>query len=115
VLLTAGSTLYLNFNPVHEPMMSLPLAAFQLVSAPIATMITRGFGAATVLLVLVLVLFFIARMIGGRGPGQLTPRQLRRRMAESHRDLSRYTERAMALQRAMSDGAAAADNGGSGP
>ena len=98
VLLTAGSTLYLNFNPIHQPMMSLPLAAYELVSAPIDNMITRGFGAATVLLVLVLVLFGAARMIGGRGPGQLTPGQLRRRMAESHRDLTRYQMRAAGSQ-----------------
>jgi phosphate transport system permease protein len=98
VLLTAGSTLYLNFNPIHQPMMSLPLAAYELVSAPIDNMITRGFGAATVLLVLVLVLFGAARMIGGRGPGQLTPGQLRRRMAESQRDLTRYQMRAAGSQ-----------------
>jgi phosphate transport system permease protein len=98
VLLTAGSTLYLNFNPIHQPMMSLPLAAYELVSAPIDNMITRGFGAATVLLVLVLVLFGAARMIGGRGPGQLTAGQLRRRMAESHRDLTRFQMRAAGSQ-----------------
>jgi phosphate transport system permease protein len=102
VLLTAGSTGYLNVNPVNGPMMSLPLAAYELVQNPEPTYITRGFGAAAVLLALVLVLFAVARLIGGRGPGQLTGRQLRRRMAASRRDLSRYTEHAMAGPAAMS-------------
>jgi phosphate transport system permease protein len=102
VLLTAGSTGYLNVNPVNGPMMSLPLAAYELVQNPEPNYITRGFGAAAVLLALVLVLFAIARLIGGRGPGQLTGRQLRRRMAASRRDLSRYTERAMAGPAAVS-------------
>jgi phosphate transport system permease protein len=48
------------------------------------------------LLALVVVLFFTARLIGGRGAGQLTSRQLARRMAASHRDLARYTARAAA-------------------
>jgi phosphate transport system permease protein len=99
VLLTAGFTNYINLNPVKGPMMSLPLAAYTLVATPNDKYIARGFGAAAVLLVLVIVLFAIARLIGGRGAGQLTSRQLRRRMAASHRDLTRYTKRAMAAPR----------------
>jgi phosphate transport system permease protein len=116
VLLTAGATGYFNFNPLNGPMMSLPLAAFTLVSSPEHTYIARGFGAATVLLALVIVLFAIARTIGGRGAGQLTSRQLRRRMAASRRDLSRYTERAMAGPAAtLADGGPANDYTGAGP
>jgi phosphate transport system permease protein len=89
VLLTAGETFYFNFNPLHGPMMSLPLAAYTLVQNPEPNYIARGFGSAFVLLVLVLVLFGIGRMIGGRGAGQLTSRQLRRRMAASRRVLAR--------------------------
>jgi phosphate transport system permease protein len=113
VLLTAGFTNYLNFNPVSGPMMSLPLEAYELVANPEPNYIARGFAAAAVLLVLVLVLFAIARMIGGRGPGQLTRRQARRRMAASRRDLTRYNKRAMARQQL--GGALAADYGGAGP
>src|SRR5580704_829152 len=114
VLLTAGATGYFNFNPVQGPMMSLPLAAFTLVANPEHNFIARGSGAAAVLLVLVLVLFFITRLIGGRGAGQLTARQLSRRMAGSQRDLTRY-ERAMAGQAAMQASGPATDYPAAGP
>jgi phosphate transport system permease protein len=93
VLITAGATGYTNTDPIHGPMMSLPLLAFISVQSPQAAEQARGFGAAAVLLVLVLVLFAIGRIIGGRGPGQLSARQMRRRRAASRRDLTRYTAR----------------------
>jgi phosphate transport system permease protein len=96
VLLTAGATNYLNFDPVSGPMMSLPLLAFTLVGNPEPNYITRGFGAAAALLVLVLVLFIIMRAVGGRGPGQMTDRQRRRRTAQSGRDAARIMARASA-------------------
>jgi phosphate transport system permease protein len=98
VLLTAGATGYLNTNPVRGPMMSLPLMAFLEVLQPFSQAQARGFGAAAALLLLVLALFAIARMLGGRGPGQLTARQQRRRAARSRRDLARFTRRARAAQ-----------------
>ncbi len=113
VLLTAGATFYFNFNPASGPMMSLPLAAYTLVQNPEPNYITRGFGAAVVLLVLVLVLFGIARMIGGRGAGQLTSRQLARRLAASRRDLARYTARTAVGQPPPAGGGLAADYRGS--
>lgn len=97
VLLTAGATNFLNLNPVRGPMMSLPLLAYSLVANPEPNYITRGFGAAAVLLALVLVLFIIVRAIGGRGPGQLTARQRRRRAAASRRDAARLSMRANVL------------------
>lgn len=93
VLLTAGFTAELNTNPLEGPMVSLPLAAFELVKSPEPTYIARGFGTAAVLLVLVLVLFVVARVIGGRGPGQLTRRQEHRRVKASRRDARRFTVR----------------------
>jgi phosphate transport system permease protein len=93
VLLTAGSTDYLNFNPTNGPMMSLPLWAYDEVTEPSSVSQARGFGAAVVLLVLVLVLFAVARKIGGRGPGQLSRGQQRRRGAASRRDLGRFARR----------------------
>ena len=90
VLLTAGVATALNWNPLSGPMMSLPLLAYISVGAPEIAEIERGFGAACVLLVLVLLLFATARAIGGRGPGQLTTRQQRRRALGSRRDLARF-------------------------
>ncbi|MFF7923020.1 phosphate ABC transporter permease PstA [Streptomyces mirabilis] len=90
VLLTAGFTQELNTNPLHDPMVSLPLAAFKLVESPEPTYIARGFGTAAVLLVLVLVLFVAARVVGGRGPGKLTRRQEHRRVRASRRDAQRF-------------------------
>jgi phosphate transport system permease protein len=89
VLLTAGFTQSLNANPTNGPMISLPLAAFQFIKSSEETFKIRGFAAATVLLGLVLILFVIARIIGGRGPGQLSNRQRRRAAARSRRDAAR--------------------------
>jgi phosphate transport system permease protein len=66
VLLTAGFTASLNLNPFNGPMISLPLAVFEFVKSPEPTMVARGFGTAAVLMILVLLLFIIARLIGGQ-------------------------------------------------
>lgn len=89
VLLTAGFTASLNTNPVEGPMITLPLATFEFVKSPEPAMIARGFGTAATLLVLVVILFVIARMIGGRGAGNLSPLQARRAKGRSRRDLAR--------------------------
>ncbi|MGW1722447.1 phosphate ABC transporter permease PstA [Streptomyces sp. NPDC002306] len=92
VLLTAGFTAGLNADPTSGPMISLPLAVFNFVKSPEPTMISRGFGAATVLMALVLIMFVIARIIGGRGPGQQNRRQARRAARASRRDVVRMAE-----------------------
>lgn len=92
VLLTAGFTAALNADPTNGPMISLPLAVFTFVKSPQPAMIARGFGAAAVLMALVLVLFVIARVIGGRGPGHLGRRQARRAARASRRDVRRFAE-----------------------
>ncbi|MET8645417.1 phosphate ABC transporter permease PstA [Streptomyces sp. NPDC004096] len=92
VLLTAGFTAALNADPTSGPMISLPLAVFNFVKSPQPAMIARGFGAAAVLMALVLVLFAIARVIGGRGPGHQTRRQARRTARASRRDTARFAE-----------------------
>jgi len=89
VLLTAGFTQSLNTNAVDGPMISLPLAAFKFIGSSEETFKQRGFAAATVLLALVLILFILARIVGGRGPGQLSNRQRRRAAAQSRRDYER--------------------------
>ncbi|MDX3753302.1 phosphate ABC transporter permease PstA [Streptomyces sp. AK08-02] len=92
VLLTAGFTAALNADPTAGPMVSLPLAVFNFVKSPQPEMIARGFGAAAVLMTMVLVLFVIARVIGGRGPGHQTRRQARGTARASRRDVARFTE-----------------------
>jgi phosphate transport system permease protein len=93
VLITAGFGSSLNFNPLSGPMVSLPLATFIFSGSPEKTMVARGFGAATTLLVLVLGLFALTRVFGGRGPGELSPRGQRRRTQGSARDLERFISR----------------------
>jgi phosphate transport system permease protein len=89
ILLTAGYTTFYNFNPLSGPMTSLPLATFSLVKQPSDNQIARGFGAAVVLMVLVFVLFLVARIIGGKGAGQLSRSGLRRARANSRRAAAR--------------------------
>ncbi|MEZ0064049.1 phosphate transport system permease protein [Streptacidiphilus sp. MAP12-20] len=90
VLLTAGTGAALNLDPTNGPMMSLPLAVFTFIKSPQPAMVERAFGTALALMALVVLLFALARAIGGRGPGQLTERQLRRADRASRRDLARF-------------------------
>ncbi|MFJ6613192.1 phosphate ABC transporter permease PstA [Streptomyces sp. NPDC091289] len=94
VLLTAGFTAELNANPLEGPQVSLPLATFEFVKSPEPDMIARGFGTAATLMALVLLLFVIARIIGGRDPGRLTKGQTHRRVLASRRDAERFAARA---------------------
>ncbi|WP_104138693.1 MULTISPECIES: phosphate ABC transporter permease PstA [unclassified Cryobacterium] len=91
VLLTSGVTAMTNLNPFSGPMISLPLQVFDFVKSPEPNMIARGFGTAAVLILLVLALFAAARLIGGRGPGELSHGQQRRMLAASARDEQRIT------------------------
>ncbi|MFG2920665.1 phosphate ABC transporter permease PstA [Streptomyces sp. NPDC048305] len=96
VLLTAGFTAELNADPLSGPQVSLPLATFEFVKSPEPDMIARGFGTAATLMALVLLLFVVARVIGGRDPGQLTKGQTHRRVLASRRDAERFDSRAAA-------------------
>ncbi|MBN9177885.1 MAG: phosphate ABC transporter permease PstA [Microbacterium sp.] len=93
VLLTSGVTAEMNLNPFAGPMISLPLQVFDFVKSPEPNMIARGFGAAATLVIVVLILFLVARVIGGRGAGQLSDRQRRAAVAASERDLERIVRR----------------------
>jgi phosphate transport system permease protein len=93
VLITAGVATHLNTNPLQGPQPSLPLLTLLLTRSPFKSYIARGFGAGGTLLVLVLLLFVVARTIGGRGPGNLSPRQRKRADAASRRDLQRLEQR----------------------
>jgi phosphate transport system permease protein len=78
VLLTDGLNSYMNANPTSGWQTSLPLFIFESVKEPQLAMRERAFAAAVVLMLLVLILFTIARLIGGKAPGELTRRQKRR-------------------------------------
>lgn len=94
VLFTAGFTANLNLNPASGPMVSLPLATFEFIRSPQPVMIQRGFATAAFLMILVLILFVVARIVGGRGPGQLSKGQVRRIARRSADDLARIEGRA---------------------
>jgi phosphate transport system permease protein len=93
VLLVAGVTNELNFDPAHGPQLSLPLFVFTQMRMPLDTAIARAFGAAVVLLVLVVVLFALARILGGRPLGHISPRKQRRLGAARARRLTEPLER----------------------
>ncbi len=78
VLLTAGFTKELNANPFNGSQASLPLYIYNYVRYPEPTMVSRAFGAGLALMIMVLILFVLARIVGGRAPGELTARQRRR-------------------------------------
>jgi phosphate transport system permease protein len=117
VLLTAGVTNNLNVNPFDGPQISLPLAALEFVKSPQPEMRARGFATAAVLLVVVLILFVIARAIGGQQAGKVSNSGLKRRLARSRRDAVRVSENFDAISSQLasvaerSDGAEAVDLG----
>ncbi|HYZ56487.1 MAG TPA: phosphate ABC transporter permease PstA [Streptosporangiaceae bacterium] len=78
VLLVAGYARGLNWNAFANWQTSLPLYIFYEIQLPQINEKIRAFGGGFVLVILVLVLFTIARRVGGAAPGQLTRRQRRR-------------------------------------
>lgn len=76
VLLTSGVATFYVTDPTDGVMNSLPLFIFKGARSPEPMDIERAFAAATVLLVLVLVLFVIARLVA-RPPGARAPRPAR--------------------------------------
>jgi phosphate transport system permease protein len=71
ILTTLGNESF-NGNPLHNRQAALPLYVFQQFRQDLPTSVQRAWNGALVLLVLVLVLFVIARIIGGRGPGHIS-------------------------------------------
>jgi len=63
VLITSGASTFTNYNPFRDPMNSLPLFTFSAVRSGETLFITRGFGAASILLALVLLLFVVIRFL----------------------------------------------------
>src|SRR6516162_1088399 len=94
VLLVAGYSRVMNVNPFANWQTSLPLYTYDEIQSPETADHIRAFGAGFVLIILVLILFTIARRIGGGTPGELTRRQ-RRRIARQDAALRRSAERMM--------------------
>jgi phosphate transport system permease protein len=69
VLLTSGAAGFMVTNPTDGAMNSLPLFIYSTVRSGEPTAITRAFGAATVLLILVLALFITARLLARQRTG----------------------------------------------
>jgi phosphate transport system permease protein len=63
VLITSGNANFIHLNPTSGVMNSLPLYIYTTARSGIPIQIQRAFGASTVLLVLVLVLFVVARTL----------------------------------------------------
>ncbi|MCL2732027.1 MAG: ABC transporter permease subunit [Actinomycetia bacterium] len=89
VLLTSGVTSILNANPFANNQTSLPLAALEYIEAGTNSLVVRGYATAAFLLVVVLVLFLLARIIGGRGDQGASSGQIRRIGRKSRRTLRR--------------------------
>jgi phosphate transport system permease protein len=71
ILTTLGNTSF-NADPLKGKQAALPLYVFQLFRQDIANSVQRAWNGALVLILLVLTLFVIARVIGGRGPGHIS-------------------------------------------
>lgn len=63
LLIVSGASTFLNANPLHQPMNSLPLFIITAVRSGEDGYIARGYGAAAILLTLVVVLFATARFL----------------------------------------------------
>lgn len=77
LIMTSFGLTTFNANPFEGPQASLSLSVFQNISSPFPAQINRSWTGALTLMTLVLVLFTIARVVGGRGPR--TPRRAGRR------------------------------------
>jgi phosphate transport system permease protein len=86
VLLTAGFSPYMNATPFHGWQATLPTYIWYnvLIYGGYPNFVARAFGAGFALMLVVVILFTIARVIGGGRPGELTKRQVRKlRRAEA--------------------------------
>jgi phosphate transport system permease protein len=87
VLLTAGFTNEMNVNAFHGWQATLPTLIINdiLTYGQSVKFVERGLGAGLALMLIVLALFSIARVVGGKAPGELTRRQRRRLQREAAR------------------------------
>jgi len=87
VLLTAGFTNNMNANPFTGWQATLPTLIINNIEidGQIPNYVVRAFGAGFALMLIVVVLFTIARIVGGSRPGELSKRQARRLRREAAR------------------------------
>ena len=87
VLLVAGFSDTMNVNALHGWQATLPTLIFNnvFVDGEYPEYVARAFGAGFALMLIVVVLFTIARILGGKRPGELTKRQLRHLRREEER------------------------------
>jgi phosphate transport system permease protein len=78
VLLVAGYARNVNWNPFNGWQTSLPLYIYNEILSPEPNDHVRAFGGGFALIILVLILFTIARWLGGAAPGELSRRQRRK-------------------------------------
>jgi phosphate transport system permease protein len=84
VLLADGFSNVMNADPFHGWQATLPTLIFTYVEDEgRAEFIARAFGASLALMLVVLVLFTIARVVGGGRPGELSRRQVRKLSREA--------------------------------
>ena len=71
LLIVSGASTFRNVDPMHDPMNSLPLFIFAAVRSGQPLYVARGYGAAALLLALVLALFVSARYLArDKAPGR---------------------------------------------
>jgi phosphate transport system permease protein len=70
LLMTVGYTDKTVINPLTEPITALPAFIFSYVSSPYPDAVSRAWGAALVLMILVSVLFITTRILTSRRPGR---------------------------------------------
>jgi phosphate transport system permease protein len=70
VLLTSGASTFFNANPLVNPMNSMPLFIFTAFESGEPLNVERAWGAATVLLAVVLALFVVVRVLARSRPGR---------------------------------------------
>jgi phosphate transport system permease protein len=70
LLLAAGNADATVVNPTGSPIASIPTYIFNNVALPYPDAVTRAWGAALVLIILVAILFTLARVLGSRKPSR---------------------------------------------
>lgn len=70
LILTIGGAFVIHTNPFSGKQDALPFFVYRLIRFPQESQVARAWTGALVLLIVVFVLFVVARLIGGRGPGQ---------------------------------------------
>jgi phosphate transport system permease protein len=85
VLLTAGFTAEMNANPFHGWQATLPTFIVNSIlnEGQSPKYVARAFGAGFALMLVVVILFVIARVVGGGRPGELSKRQIRKLRREA--------------------------------